>query len=188
MPARRPRRERRAGLTLVETALLVCLVGVLLAVFVPTFVAHLRTSKIAEAAEQLETLHLSTVAYYGARHRADGDRTRTRCLPGEAGPAPAEPATEPVSLDFASERTAGAATWRALGFQPVEPVRYRYTFVPAAAGCDLTAEVSATLVTLRAEGDLDGDGDMSTFERRAGLDQDGELVAVGILHVQDRTE
>ena len=41
----------------------------------------------------------------------------------------------------------------------------------------------------RAEGDLDGDGERSIFERRAAADPDsGELVPIGILYVRDRVE
>ena len=61
MPPPRPRANRRSlrrsGLTLVEVTLVISVVGVLLAVFIPTFVRELRTSKISEAATQLEALH-----------------------------------------------------------------------------------------------------------------------------------
>jgi hypothetical protein len=43
-------------------------------------------------------------------------------------------------------------------------------------------------VTFRAEGDLDGDGERSLFERRARGTEDGTLVPVGILYVRDRVE
>lgn len=187
LPARiRSPRDRR-GLTIVEAAVLVCIVGVVLAVFVPTFLRHVRLSKISEASEQLDRLHVATAAYYAASHAtADGRRLR-RCLPPEAGPAPDQPSAEPVAVDFSDTEIPGRETWVALSFTPDHPIRYRYSYYVEAPGCDLDATAREELVSFRAEGDLDGDGELSTFERAATTD-DGELVPLGILHVVDRVE
>ena len=181
------RHLRRQGLTLVEVALLICVCGVLLAVFVPTFVRHLRTSKVSEASEQLERMHEATSAYFAAVHDVDGHR-RTACLPAAAGPAPESPSADPVDFDFQADDTPGAETWSALGFAVEQPIRYRYEFLPAQPGCGLEALDGTPLVTLRAEGDLDDDGKRSLFERQADVNEDGELVPVGILYMLDRTE
>ena len=189
-PARaaRPRsRLRRTGLTLVEVALLVCVIGVLLAVFVPTFISHLRTSKVSEAATQLQALHEAAAAYFAAGHEGEDGRTRRQCLPPAAGPAPAEPSADPVDFDFDGEDAPGHETWQALGFDVDRPIRYRYSFVPAESGCGLEGG-EGPLLTLRAEGDLDDDGKRSLFEREADVNDEGELVPVGILYMLDRTE
>lgn len=180
-------RHSREAFTLIEAALVVCILGVVLAVFIPTFLEHLRTSKIAEAPEQLERLHRATAAYWDARHET-GAGLGTRCLPEQAGPAPAEPSAEPREVDFAAPDTAGAATWKALGFAPDRPVRYRYYLQPAESGCNLTGSEGDPLVTFRAEGDLDDDGTLSTFERSAAVADDGTLEPAGILYVVDRVE
>lgn len=180
-------RHRRGGWTLIEAAVVVCIAGVVLAVFVPTFAGRLRTSKVGEAAEQLEALHRATAAYYASRQET-ADGPRRRCLPAAAGPAPAEPSPDPVEVDFQAEDSPGAATFAALGFQPDRPVRYRYSVVPRATGCNLEAPEEGPLVTFRAEGDLDGDGKNSLFERDATVGEDGTLIPAGILHVLDRVE
>jgi len=182
------RRASQAGLTLLETAVLVCVVGVILAVFVPTFVRHIRTSKIAEASEQLASLHRSAASYWNARHTvADGARL-THCIPAQAGPAPEHPAVDPIEVDFASEDTPGHETWEDLGFRPDQRVRYSYTFDPSKSGCELGATPGVPLLTIAAEGDLDGDGKLSRFERRADVSNGGDLVPVGVLYVTDRVE
>lgn len=168
----------REGITIIEVAIVICVAGVLLAVAVPTFLRELRVSKIAEAPSELARLHARSAAYWVAR-RDGGDRTLTQCLPSPAGPTPAVPSLEPAEVAFDD------ATWRALDYTPERPVRYRYTFVPAGAGCGFEGR---DLVTLRAEGDLDGDGKYSIFERVAGADERGVFVPSGILYTFDRTE
>lgn len=190
-PSRRARSGSTArsleGLTLVEACALTCVSGVVLAVSVPTFSRHLRTSKSAEAAEQLAALHRAAAAYYVRRHEDADGRHHDRCLPEAGGPAPAEPSASPQSVDFAATTTPGAATWQALGFSPAEPTRYRYSVLPVETGCGVVARGDAHVIDLVAEGDLDDDQVLSRFERRATT-QDGELVPAGVLVVTQRNE
>ncbi len=180
----RSKRRARAGLTLVEVAVALSVIGVLLALFVPTFVREVRTSKRAEATEQLAHLERLVAAYYATGHEV-GERTLRHCVPDAAGPAPAEATEDPIDFDFSAEDAPGSATWRALGFDP-GPTRYRYSFIPERTGCGLREE--GPLVLLRAEGDLDGDGDLSLYERRLAVRRDHTLGPSGILVVEDRTE
>lgn len=173
--------RRRAGLSLVEASTIVCVFGVLLAVAVPTVVRQVRASKTSEATEHLALLYRRSAAYF-ATPRAGG----THCLPAPAGPTPPKPSTEAQDAVFA-ESKAGGASWKVLDFEPRYPVRYSYTFEPVSSGCGLTSPPGTFLLSLRAEGDLDGDGARSLVERRAAV-RDGELVPQGILYVRDRTE
>lgn len=179
--ARRRTRTTRAGLTLIEAALLVALIGVLLAAFIPTFVRHVHTSKLAEAVERLASLHEHAAAYY-ERRQASG----LRCLPESAGPYPATPSSEPVAVDFAADAT-GAATWSALGQAP-GPLRYSYEIEVPEPGCRARPS-NVPAITLRAHGDLDGDGELSLLERSAAPSADGRaLKPYGPLRVVARTE
>jgi type II secretory pathway pseudopilin PulG len=179
--------HRRAGITLVEACALTCVGGIVLAVAVPTFSRHLRISKTAEAAEQLAALHRGTAAYYVRRHTDPDGRSRSHCLPEAAGPAPTEPSRWPQRVDFAAPNTPGAGTWRAIGFAPEEPTRFRYSVLPEEPGCGLDAAGHVHRVTFAAEGDLDGDRVLSRFERRATA-KDGELVPAGVLIAAERME
>jgi hypothetical protein len=186
--ALRAHRRRRAGVTLIQVALFVGLVGIGLAVMIPAFVRAVRFSKVAETSEHLGTMFRGTAAYY-ARVHPRGDGTRVHCIPPAAGPTPAEPPTDTVVVDFQGPDVNGAATWSAIGFTPEAPIRYRYTFAPAATGCDRRDAVAANApsITMRAEGDLDADGEYSLFERTAEA-RDGELLPGRVAVALDRTE
>lgn len=171
------RRRRTSGLSAVEICFVISVVGTLLAVFVPRFVAELQLRKTEEATTQLAVMHQRAAAYFDVERTLEGRIVRW-CLPAAAGPAPPTPSVEPVEASFVQPGMPGRETWEALGFQP-PPMRYRYSFVPEADGCGLRREVDVPLVTYVAEGDLDGDGILSTIEATAGVTVEGELVRIG---------
>jgi type II secretory pathway pseudopilin PulG len=166
-----------------EAALLLSILGSVLAVFVPTFLRRVRTNKISEASELLQEMSDRAAAYY-ATSWGSGLR---RCLPPAAGPTPTAPGVDPAEVDFFAPEQPGHETWTALGFQPDRPIRYTYSYRPDETGCDLGGSGNAGIVSFRAEGDLDGDGVRSTFERRAVL-KAGALEPEGVLHVHQRIE
>lgn len=180
-------RRTQEGLSLLQIAFSVFLVGSLVAAFVPTFVRELRLSKIAEAGRQLQRLHESTAAYFATPHEVEGQSLR-RCLPVAAGPTPFAPTVEAHRVDFADEGL-DRDGFRAIGFEIEEPIRFSYELSPTSVGCDLRSPEGTYLVSYRAIGDLDGDGERSLFERRdRATDDADELEPVGILYIRDRTE
>lgn len=170
-------------MSLIEVALLLCLAGIVLAVFVPTFLRRVRTNKISEASELLQEMSDRAAAY----HATSWDPTRRYCLPPGAGPTPAAPTVDLAEVDFFEPDQPGHVTWKALGFQPDRPVRYSYSYTPSKVGCDLIGSDDLGSVLFRAEGDLDGDGVRSTFERRTTLHSEG-LRPSDTLHVHQRIE
>jgi type II secretory pathway pseudopilin PulG len=186
--ALRPSKTRsQQGLSLVETAALISLTGILLAAFAPTFFRQLRMSKIAEAVEALDSLYRGTAAYYAQeRVLSDGKRAR-RCLPPSAGPTPEKPGPDPQIVDFEAPQT--DPTWRALGMSGQQPLRYSYRLLVAQPGCEPRGEPVVPAVTFQASGDLDGDGVLSNLERAAVLSQDqATLESTGPLHIRQRVE
>lgn len=180
-------RRRREGLTLLQAAAAVAIIGCLLAAFVPAFVRELRLSKVAEASRQLERMHVATSAYFATPRTVEGEELR-RCLPDAAGPFPTEPTEDARLLDFEGEGLSRAG-FTAIGFTIDEPIRFAYSLTPTVSGCDLHSPDGTYLVSYRAEGDLDGDGERSLFERRdRALDTEDVLEPVGILYIRDRTE
>lgn len=173
----------RPSLSLIEVALLLCLLGIVLAVFVPTFLRRVRTNKITEASELLQEMSDRAASYYATSWGAG----RRHCLPPSAGPTPEAPTVDSVDVDFFADDHAGHATWEALGFQPDQPIRYSYSYTPSRDGCDLIGRDDLGSVSFRAEGDLDGDGVTSTFELRGALEADG-LKPGDTLRVHKRTE
>jgi type II secretory pathway pseudopilin PulG len=180
-------RRSRAGLTLLEGAVIFAVIGGVLAAFLPVFFREIRTSKSAEASHNLEHLHQLAAAYFEARHMNDEGRYVRRCLPESAGPAPEIPSKKPTAVDFTAENVPGRETFAVLGFRPAA-VRFRYSLVSHRAGCNLEARGKGPDLELIAEGDLDGDGARSTFVRGAIIDPDGKLVPYGPLRVRNRTE
>jgi type II secretory pathway pseudopilin PulG len=177
----RTARARRAalGLTLVEVALLISLGGILLAVGIPGFVRALHTSKMSEAPEELSRIYAATAAYHAKS---------PHCLPEPAGPTPAKPSQKPVAVRFADPEAPGSSTWQALGFEPSRPIRYRYTLAVPSAGCQQMRDSrDQFVVSVRAEGDLDGDGVLSLFERNASM-RDGALELDRLLVIRDAVE
>ena len=170
-------------MSLIELALLLCIGAVILAIFVPAFLRRVRTNKISEAAELLQGMHRRAAAYY----ETSWDDGKRSCLPPGAGPTPVSPSVDPIEVDFVAEDQAGHASWAALGVQPDRSLRYSYSYRPSHHGCGLGSGDEPHTVSFRAEGDLDGDGVLSTFERRASIDAEG-LKPEGPLHVHRRVE
>jgi Tfp pilus assembly protein PilE len=180
-PRVRSDRRRRAelGLSLVEVALLISLAGILLAGGIPSFVRALHTSKMSEAPAELQRIYDATAAYYAKP---------PHCLPEGAGPTPAAPTQQPIAVRFAEPEAAGSSTWQALGFEPSRPIRYRYTLAIPSAGCQQMRDSrDQFVVSVRAEGDLDGDGVLSLFERNARM-RDGQLELDRLLVMRDAVE
>jgi hypothetical protein len=175
---------------MVEVAVIISVLGMLLAVAIPTLAKSVRPSKVSEASEELEIMYEAVAAYYRAPHPDDAhpDHPNLHCLPDPAGPTPELPSQNPVPIDFGAANVHGVATWRALGFVPTTPLRFRYSLLPSEAGCAAPSGGRAVSLILRAEGDLDGDGSYSRFERRAAVDSAGELAAEPVLHIVDRVE
>lgn len=181
-----PMRLERRAMSLLEASLATAIVGSLLAILIPTFARSLRTSKTAEATQNLAELHARAAAYFADRHGA-GPAAARWCLPVEAGPTPRFPSANRAEFDFQAETTAGHETWQALAFDP-GPIRYRYSFVPEATGCGVRRAPSVAVVSYVAEGDLDEDGVLSTYERSDAVSEDGTLLPVGALHVRAGVE
>lgn len=185
--ARGRARRARAGLSLVETCALLSLSGVLAAAFVPTFLRHLRFSKIAEASDQLDSLYRSAAAYYATEQRVQG-RLARGCLPESAGPTPKQPSVDPQFVDFSSIDVVGRETWSALG-QSTDTLRYSYQVRVFEPGCAPRHSPPYPAVTFQASGDLDGDGHTSLLERSASISTDQQaLMPIIPLRITDRVE
>lgn len=160
-----------------------------LAIAVPAFVRELETSKATEASELLATLMERSAAYYAVARPTPGGFS-AHCLPASAGPTPYAPSADPIPVDFGAPDSPATATWQALGFAPHRPLRYRYSFTVRGPSCVRRGEavVPVPQLILRAEGDLDSDGSLSRFERRAKLRDNGLLEPERLLRVTDRIE
>jgi len=122
---------------------LVCVafIGILAAIAIPAFVRYTRQAKTSEARSNIRAMALSEASYYEER----------TSLVTSAGPVPPSPGPTKQLPAFSSD-----PGFSALGFAPSDPVYFSYAITPDPA-------VPGGAI-LRANGDLDGDGSLSTFE------------------------
>jgi len=136
--------------TLATGSATLAVVGVLSAVAIPAFIKYIKKSKTIEARENVKRLHDSVIAYYHEHGK----------LPASTPLSPANPKAccEKCAPDA---RLWTDARWSQLQFSVDAPHYYAYQLV---VGNDRVSGGRATAFTVRAMGDLDCDGVMSTFE------------------------
>jgi hypothetical protein len=132
----------------VEAAVALAIGGSLLATTVPEFVRNLHASRLVEPIEGLERIGARATA------RAAGLPTES-AYPESVGLTPERVAKGERLLD--PPGTWDHPTWRTLGFSFSSPHSFSFAF---------ESRNAAPVATFRAfaHGDLDGDGNLSTFE------------------------
>ena len=178
---------RRHGYTLLEVCLVISVVATGAAMFLPAFLSRIELSKYDEAHREMGRIAGAVQAYYEASHTVRGE-ARTHCLPPSAGPTPAEVGRDAVPTPFGDESVPGHLTWRALRYQPVREVRFRYSVRMRQSRCSVSAPEGTPLVRIEAEADLDGDGELSSFQRGLLVGPEGQLVDGPLLRVRNRVE
>jgi len=171
------------GFTLVELMIVVAIIGILAALAIVGVKKYMTSAKTAEARNSLGTMSTQASQVWSGERMlgdilADGKTvgaTHTLCesatlkVPDGAPPKGVKYQSATKGTDFhAGTVTAG---WKCLGFSLDAPQYFQYGY---------TATVDATVpennkFSTTAEGDLNGDGATSLFER-AGIVRNGELV------------
>ena len=175
-------RKNEKGFTLIELMIVVAILGILAAVAIPAFVKYMRRSKTSEAEDKLAYIFRAATTYYTQErpNRGTGGGIAVQCIPATAGPDPAAVTQDRQIYDF----PAAATTWAQLDFQIGDPFYYQYTFV----GANMCGLTGAAAFTARAEGDLDGDGMTSLFERAALANANAEIEGSKGLYIDAETE
>ena len=132
--------------------IVVAIIGILAAVAIPAFLKYIKKSKTTEARTNVRKVYDGEIAYY---NEEQVDRAGT-VLTKEFVSTVATPVNVPGINKQAGLWEAG--NWPLLKFGSDSPVLFRY--VAATLGSTTTASFTA-----RAEGDTDGDGTSSLFER-----------------------
>lgn len=155
------RAPRARGATALQGAIGFAVAGSILAAAVPAFVRDFHASRLAEPVSGLERLGKASAAHAAAHEGA---------LPG---PAPLTPAQVPRGvLVIEAPGTWDHPTWKALAFEPLpNNAPHAFSFAYDREGERFVAH---------AHGDLDGDGNTSTFEVRGKVEGGAVVVEPGM--------
>jgi len=142
----------------------VAIVGILAAVAIPAFLKYIKRSKSVEAAINVRRIYDGEVAYFMEETASQSGVIASKQFVS-TGPNPVMvPGTNKVTTNWET------GNWALLKFGADSPVFYRYTTVTSGVG-------TTAAFTVMAEGDLDGDGKSSLFERVGSIDPTtGEVV------------
>ena len=165
--------------------IVVAIIGILAAVAIPAFMKYIRRSKTSEATMNIRKLFDSSVSYYN-EEQAKRDGT---ILPRQF------PTNKQTPDDWAAQTCAGGdsqkyqpnadtwddATWQALNFAVEDPFYFRYEY-------NSQGEGAGAQFTARANGDLNCDQTLSTFERIGNVDEENNITGGAGLFTKNELE
>jgi prepilin-type N-terminal cleavage/methylation domain-containing protein len=181
-----PRESARTrGFTLVELMITIAILGIIAALAIPSFSAYVARSKSAEVAANLNQMFKGAASYYSGDLAKKGIASTVTgyCTIGDPTPSPATPKAE-------KQHFVPDANFKAIRFFIGDYVYYSYglsSVDAASGGCGHTKNTNS-LYTFFANGDLDGDTTLSTFEMAAGTDSSNTLFHARGLYIKNELE
>ena len=165
--------QNKKGFTLIELMIVVAIIGILAAVAIPAFMKYIRRSKTSEATMNIRKIFDSSVSYYNGEHAARNGTILDKQFPETVAETPANTACNGAS----SKKHAPQAnmwdndSWQSLNFAVEDPFLFQYSYTSTGAA----APGTDSAFTARANGDLNCDGVLSTFERVATVDAENNI-------------
>jgi len=169
------------GFTLIELMIVVAIIGILAAVAVPAFMKYMKRARTTEAAPNLKKIFDGAKGYF----EKGAVVNRVGVVQPHTFPAPV--AITPTAdccgqgADRCHDSDWTDLTWAAVGFEISDPHYFRYRFFSSGVG-------TAAAFTAGAHADLDCDGDMSTYERTATVNDEKGVVGAASLYIEDDIE
>ena len=140
--------RNRKGFTLVELMIVVAIIGILAAIAIPNFLQFRLKAKTSEAKSNLGAIRSTEVAYFAEWNFYVGNQPPT---PDHTG-----------VLAGTKRPWIPSTRFSILGFAPEGSVFYSYALV-STGNVDFVTASPTTGLTMFAEGDLDVDGQLSSF-------------------------
>ena len=157
---KRSLKKLMAGFTLVELMIVVVILGILAAVAIPAFSRYIKRSKTTEVAGNIAKIYQGEVTYYSASaERGSGTAAFVA--------AAATPTASPTQNKYPANAALWATNtnWSAIGFGLDGAHYYQYSALSTDTAVGFTAQ---------AQGNIDGAGALSTFQRQ-GVQANGEI-------------
>ena len=154
--------------------LVVGLIAILSAIAIPSFKLYIEHSKKSEAASNLKALFVGAATYYDlsfTNNAAVGATELTHCVAESANPG-WTPGEQKQIIDWDAEDD--FATYEALNFRPTEPLYFSYGVASDNAGCG-NGPNDGNVYRFVAQGDLDGNGDMTFWSLATGTNENNTL-------------
>lgn len=151
---------KKIGFTLIELMIVVAIIGILAASANSFFQNYLLRSKTQEAILSLSKISEGQIVYYS---RVDSFTS--------LGPTNIPPSPTKVRVNF---RSNPAWNWNRIQFEISTPILYGYQ-----------AYQSGSEYICEAQGDLDGDGDVSIFNIAVGVDSTGQTYRTGLIYFDE---
>ena len=178
---------KKKGFTLIELMIVVAIIGILAAVAVPAFMKYIRRSKTSEATMNIRKIFDSSVTYFEGEHAKRTGEILPRQFPENQDRTPTGAFCTAAAEKWVPEQNTwmGAPyTWQALNFAISDPHYFAYSYISkGSSGTDTDAAFTA-----RANGDLDCDGEMSTFERVGNVDANLNVTGGGGIYSANELE
>lgn len=162
--------RRARGFTLIELMIVVAIIGILASIAVPAFMKYIRRAKTTEAVLNLRRIYDASVAYYSDEHSVRTGAIILKQFPTSVTSTPNVTACNGSTSKKIAPQAAfwSDPTWGALNYAVDDPFMYQYDYVSAGQG-------TAAEFTAGAHGDLNCDGQLSTFERVGGIDEENNI-------------
>ncbi len=153
------------GFTLIELMIVVAIIAILAVVAVPQFTKYMRSAKAAEANEMIDLIKKGSAAYYTTPRTAKDTGVKVYCqFPAKVGTTPTGASCCDIQNDADNDERCdskpgnwNSASWSALKFAITDQHYFQYSY-------DSSGTLKDAKYTATANGDLDCDGQMSTFQ------------------------